>query len=782
MVGMILSRRQSFTPVTRGGGTLWGWLRVAVCILVGGIFFVGAPVRGDDIPVYIGVLAKRGPQRALQQWEPTAVYLTEQIPGYSFSIVPLDFKEINQAVEKRRVNFVLANPAIYVELEYLYGVNRIVTMENLRQGKPYTLFGGVIFCRAANSEIRGLKDLVGKTLMAVESNSFGGWHMAWRELQGNGINPYKDLAGLRFGGTHDAVVMAVLQGKVDVGTVRTDTLERMALEGKIDLADFRVIARHDQGQHNVDQARFPFLLSTQLYPEWPFAKVAGTSDELSKQVAVALLHMDSNHAAAGAASITGWTTPLSYQPVHDCLRELQIGPYAYLGHITLVEVIRQYRWWLVLSLALMLGMAAVTSFVLRLNAKLSQSRRMLVKARDDLELKVQERTADLRSLNDELRQEIGERRQAGEALRRANAELDQIFNTTADGMTLLDLDYNVLRVNRALAGMLELGTRQVVGQKCYTVFPSLRCGTSACPMHMILKGRELLQLEDEKTKTDGTTIPCIIAAAAYRNPEGELIGIVESIKDISERKRSELALAEYTHSLSQSNAELQQFAYVASHDLQEPLRMVASYVQLLARRYKGKLDSDADEFIGYAVDGANRMQHLIQDLLSYSRVQTRGKPFELVDCQEVLGEVLADLQIALEECNAKVTGESLPVVLADKTQIRQLLQNLVGNAVKFRGEQAPLIRVAARRDDGEWIFSVQDNGIGFESEYAERIFVIFQRLHGRQEYPGTGIGLAVSKKIVERHGGKIWVESAPGKGSTFYFSLPVREEEAVGNG
>ena len=230
--------------------------------------------------------------------------------------------------------------------------------------------------------------------------------------------------------------------------------------------------------------------------------------------------------------------------------------------------------------------------------------------------------------------------------------------------------------------------------------------------------------------------------------------------------------------LARSNAELQQFAYIASHDLQEPLRMVTSYLQLIERRYKGKLDPDADDFIGFAVDGAIRMKTLITDLLAYSRVGTHGKSFEQTDSTLALLAAIANLKVAIEESNAVITYDPLPVVMGDPGQLIQLFQNLIGNAIKFRGEAPPIVHISAQAIDQpqlEWRFSIQDNGIGIEPQYAERIFVIFQRLHNRSEFAGTGIGLAICKKILERHDGKIWIESQPEAGTTFYFTLPILE-------
>jgi light-regulated signal transduction histidine kinase (bacteriophytochrome) len=246
--------------------------------------------------------------------------------------------------------------------------------------------------------------------------------------------------------------------------------------------------------------------------------------------------------------------------------------------------------------------------------------------------------------------------------------------------------------------------------------------------------------------------------------------------ELDERRRAEQQLNHYTAELARSNAELEQFAYVASHDLQEPLRMVASFTQLLGKRYRGKLDQDADEFIGFAVDGATRMQRLINDLLAYSRVGTRGKPFKLIDCNIIFRQTRDNLAKAIEDSGAIIFQDPLPTLEGDEVQLIQLFQNLVANAIKFRGAEPPQIQVSAKQNGPEWVFAVKDNGIGIAPEHQERIFSIFQRLHQRSEYPGTGIGLAICKKIVERHGGRIWVESQAGNGSTFYFTIPEGEQ------
>jgi len=253
---------------------------------------------------------------------------------------------------------------------------------------------------------------------------------------------------------------------------------------------------------------------------------------------------------------------------------------------------------------------------------------------------------------------------------------------------------------------------------------------------------------------------------------GTFLGVCGSNRDITCQKRAEEEVRVKTQELLRSNAELEQFAYVASHDLQTPLRAISGYLNLLTKRCEGKLEGDADRFIQRTHENVLRMQRLIQDLLTFSRLTTRARPFEATDLNQVLGEALEMLQPAVEESRAKITSEPLPTIRADYSQFLQLFQNLIGNALKFRDSRPPEVHIDAQWVEMAWLFSIRDNGIGIDPQYADRIFLIFQRLHTVDQYPGTGIGLAICKKIVERHGGRIWVESQPGKGADFKFLLP----------
>ncbi len=372
--------------------------------------------------------------------------------------------------------------------------------------------------------------------------------------------------------------------------------------------------------------------------------------------------------------------------------------------------------------------------------------------------------------------DIDDLKRAEQQLGRASAYNRSLLEASLDPLVTIAPDGRITDVNRAAELVTGCARQELIGadfSDSFTEPEKAREGYQRVFRDGLVRDYELAI-----RRRDGHVTPVLYNASVFREPSGAVAGVFAAARDITEQKRAEQALDKKAQDLARSNADLEQFAYVASHDLQEPLRMVANFTQLLADRYRDRLDEDGVEFIEYAVDGATRMQRLIQDLLTYSRVGTRGKTFEPTDCNEVLGAAVANLQLAIEESGAVVTHEELPTVTADASQMGQLFQNLVGNAIKFRGGAPPRVHVSARRQPFRWLFAVRDNGIGIDPAFADRIFVIFQRLHNRGEYPGTGIGLALCKRIVERHGGKIWVESQPGRGATFFFTIPELQEES----
>jgi signal transduction histidine kinase len=375
--------------------------------------------------------------------------------------------------------------------------------------------------------------------------------------------------------------------------------------------------------------------------------------------------------------------------------------------------------------------------------------------------------------------DITQRKKAEEKAEHTAMILQATIDNMADGVRVFDKDLRLLAWNRQVFDMFGFPEEFAVVGTPYSAFLDFTIGRGDYKKESETLESRLIRAQHPTVRNTEQEISTgrIIEKRRKPMPDG---GFVSTYFDITERKHAQEALAQQTKDLAlaleelkRSNEELQQFAYVASHDLQEPLRMVGSYCQLLQRRYQGKLGQDANEFIGFAVEGAKRMQQLINDLLLYSRVGTKGKAFAATPLEQVFATTLLNLTVAIEETKAEISHDPLPTINGDAVQLTQLMQNLIGNALKFRDESPARIHVGAERDGPMWRIRVQDNGIGIEPQYGERIFMIFQRLHTRQEYPGTGIGLSVCKKIVERHGGRIWVEPAQTKGSIFTFTLPA---------
>lgn len=374
--------------------------------------------------------------------------------------------------------------------------------------------------------------------------------------------------------------------------------------------------------------------------------------------------------------------------------------------------------------------------------------------------------------------DITVQKKADEAIRKERDLLQALIETIPDTVYFKDTESRFTRINPAQARLLGVeDPAEAIGKTDFDFFRPEEAREMHADEQKLLKTREpIISKMEEVRNPDGSTLWLTATKVPLFDHENRVTGLMGISRNVTEIKHTEEKLAQAAEALAQSNKELLQFAYVASHDLQEPLRTVASYVQLLQKRYENRLDEDADTFIRYAVDGVSRMQRLIRDLLLYSRVDTRGKPFEETRLNEVLDVVRMNMKFTIEDHGARIQSDELPVVCADEGQLVQLFQNLISNAIKFRGEKKPVIRIRSRRCDTHWRISVKDNGIGIPPDQLENIFMIFKRLHPQDKYDGTGIGLAVCKKIVERHGGAIQVESALAKGSTFTFTIPVKNE------
>ncbi|MBI4882215.1 MAG: response regulator [Planctomycetes bacterium] len=847
-------------------------VRIAGMILAAALLAAGADPSGAAFDAggggtaRIGVLAENGAERCHEDWDATAAYLSATVPGWRFEIIPLGFDDVCGAVERHEIEFILANSSFYVDLEMLHGANRVATLKNLRLGQTCTQFAGVIFCRADNPDLLELDDLAGCRFMAVEEDALGGWQAAWRELVRCGIDPRRDFAALEFSGTREAVVHAVRQGRADAGTVRSDTLERLAAEGLITLADFRIL-------HQQHAAAVPFLHSTDCYPEWPMAVARHTAPDLAEAVASALLSMPAESAAARAAHCAGWTIPLNYQPVHDCLKELRIGPYADFGRVGLQAVLRQYRPWI---LALTLAAALILLFALRvarLNRRLGESSAYLQTVIDAIPdpLLAIDRQHRLRLANSaglaaaqragedrvltchqashgraepcaggehpcplqavvesrapvviehvhedrekgprrveitaapifdkdgtireiiEFSRDVTARVLAEQEVREREETLRTMADSAQEAIIMMDPEGRISFWNRAAEAAFGWPAAEAKGRVLHELIAPAAFHQAYSRGFQAFRqtGRGAAvgkTLELSALHRDGREFPVEVSLSAV-NLRGAWHAI-GSVRDITQRKRAEADLVKARDEAESAARAKAAFLANMSHEIRTPMNAVIGMTGLLLGT---SLDAEQRDCVETVRTAGDSLLSLINDILDFSKIES-GKldieeiEFDLRWVVESVAELLApraqEKGLELTCCIEPATEERL---IGDPERVRQILVNLAGNAVKFteRGNVDLAVRRASRSGNGVVLrFSVADSGIGIPADRQQAIFEKFTQADGSttRRYGGSGLGLSISRSLVELMHGQIGVDSAPGKGSTFWLTLPFAVPECA---
>jgi len=744
--------------------------------------------KGDG--VRIGVLAKRGKAICLKKWTPTARYLSSKIPGKIFKIIPLEFDSICPTVKNNEVDFIMANPSFYVTLETWYGVERLATLKNVRIGGVYTKFGGVIFCRADRTDIRHLKDLKGKTFMAVKETSFGGWRMAWRELKEHGIYPYKDFAKLEFGGTHDAVVYAVKKGKVDAGTVRTDTLERMQLEGKINVRDFYVIHEHGGGL-----VHLPFLHSTRSYPEWPFAKLKNTPNSLAEKVAVALFQMPADSAAAKAAKCAGWTIPLNYQPVRECLQYLKVEPYKDYGKITATEVIHKYWPWLTAALLAFIMLTIGLLFILKFHH-------------------------GLRCAHEKLTLASEKQKKITEALQKSQEKYQILVSNLPSIAYIGDKDWSVKFIDRKVESLTGFRLNDFLSKKIkwndLILDEDIKKASNA--FKEALKGDKSFIREFRIRRNNGDIRWIRDRGTILCDETGKIKYVNGIFSDVTRQKEAEKEKQVLETQLLQSEkmAAIGQLSAGIAHEINTPTQFVGDNTRFLQEACEdlGQLLKTYEEFF-HAVKNGDSFEQLIEKV--ENAIEEADTEYLVEEIPKAIEQTMegveritkivrsmkefahpgsselaqVDINKAIESTVTVSKNEwkyvahvvtnfdnSLQAVPCKAAEINQVVLNMIVNAahaikdvVGENSKEKGKITIKTEKKDGWAEIRISDTGKGIPEEIRSKIFDPF--FTTKEVGKGTGMGLNLAYNIINNHGGKIDVKSEVGKGTTFTIRLPL---------
>lgn len=683
----------------------------------------------------LGVLATRPAALVEQEHQPLADYLAQQLNA-EVQLLVLEYAAMNLALERRQIDFLLTSPGHYLIVRRQFPLaGLLATMIRQENGQQTTQLGGVIIARADRSDLRTLADLEGQRIAALHPRTLAGYQIQAYELLQAGFDLQRDFVFTHFE-LHDSVVQAVLAGQADVGFVRTGILEALKREGRLQARQLQVI-------HAQQHLGFPFQVSTRLYPEWAFAAMERVDSVVARRAAAALLLLPPGHPATQGSQIAGFAPPQVYLQAEDLARALRLPPFDAAPEFTWADIWERHK------IPLLALAASFLVIVLLLGFSLWH-RRELQRQRD---------------------------------------ALHRLIQLWPQPMLLIH-QQRFAQANQAALALLGLAhEHELLGRAPWEVSPAQQGDglDSRQRLQQVLDAvqhGQVTRLDWDLSRRDGAVVAVEVTLlalephAAQRSKQR----ILCSWTDLTMRKQTERLLQQQADRLVRSNAELEQFAYVASHDLRQPLRMVNSYVQLLERRVADRLDEDTRQMMGFVTQAAQRMDQMLVSLLEYSRVGRKGEPMAALLMREALDEALRFLAPLSAETQAQIHIRGhWPELVASRNEITRLWQNLVGNALKFRApDQVPQIEISAAPDAQGWRFEVADNGIGIDPEQFERLFRVFQRLHTHSEYEGTGIGLALARKIVERHGGRIWVESdGLGQGSRFVFCLPAPGPDAA---